>query len=151
MSVKSVLVQVKTLLETKTEFKQRVSVWDYSILDLAIPHALVLRPGSVTQAMEAYGNQWLRQVSAIIEAYAFYEPATSTNSINRLLDVIDLIDTLLIENYHLGLTVDTVRSAQISGIGVADIISRDTSGNKWFHVTITLAVTEPEVGSGSAQ
>lgn len=151
MSIKSVFVLLKTLLETEDIFKKQVSIWDYSILDVAAPYALVLKPGMVTQEIDAYGNQWLRKINVTVEVYAFYQPANSTASVNRLLDAIDLIDTLLIDNYHLGSTVDVVQSARIALVGEAQIISRDPGGNKWFRATIVVEATEPEAGGAGAQ
>ena len=151
MSIKTIYKQVRTLLETEDLFKQKVTNWDYSILDTAVPRAVILKPGRVDQAIDAYGNQWLRRVRVIAEVHTFYEPSRSTASVDRLLDAIDIIDTLLIDNYHLGLTVDVIRQAIIESVSDVALVDRGVGQNKWFRAIITIAADEPEAGGAGAQ
>ncbi len=153
-SLKDALVDLKAVLETgvgTTNFQKRVTIWDYSILDNVVPRAIILRPGTVLEDIDTYGDRWLRKLQIQCEVNVHYEVADAAASAQRLLDAFEDFDTILIDKFHLGKTVDDYQSARITAITQPKLFIRAETSFEWFGAIITVMVDIVKQASATAQ
>lgn len=153
-TLKDALVDLKGVLETgvgATNFQGQVTIWDYSILDNALPRAIVLRPSTVVEDIDTYGDRWIRRLQINCEIHVHYEVADSAASSKRLLDALEDFDTILIDNFHLGKTIDDYQSARSIRITQAKTLTRAESSMTWFGAIIVVMVDIVKQASAAAQ
>ena len=121
------------------------------ILDNALPRAIVLRPGTVVEEIDTYGDRWLRRLQIQCEVNVHYEVADAAASAQRLLDALEDFDTILINKFHLGKTVDDYQAAKITAISQSKLVIRAESSFEWFGAIITVMVDIVKQASATAQ
>lgn len=141
MGVKNIVSTWKDLLQSNG-FQNQVSLFDYSILDQPKPRAVILRPGSIQQTVNTYGD-YARRFIVVNELHAFYDRAAP--AADRLLDMIDEIDTIVIGNPNLGLS-NIHTPIQVVSISPAAPIPRAEGQLNWFRAILNLVVEETETG-----
>lgn len=154
-TIKDALVDLKGVLETgvagSDNFAKQVTIWDYSILDNALPRAIVLRPGAMEQVIDTYGDRWLRSLQILCETHVHYEASDSAASAQALLQALEDFDTILIDKFHLGKTVEDYQAVKVTNISKARALTRAPSSVEWFGAIITVMVDMPLQASAAAQ
>ena len=144
MGLRTLLEDVKAVLEP--DFPQRVVIWDYNILNMPVPTALVIKPGAMRTEIDAFGDQYLRTINVTIELFSYYPPMGGPGeSTKNIVDAIDAIDNAVMKNYHLNKSVDEYQSARIAAIAPTSTRTVREGVHDWLTTAITLEVRMPDV------